>query len=414
MRYHNYSIILFCFLFITSCASNKQIEIVKNPYKDYEYGFISGEKPIEWNSNEGRKRLIRTKYNKPFFLLAHHFSGQDYPTTCGVASMRIILSSIYEKSNEMFLKDEEHTLTEDKNGKDYAKYILTERNIFDYYKKSGGKAEYDVIARQKKNKNKHFAGGISKTDLVDILNSHPNVFAEYKELSNADFSIQGVNNFRELVKNITISNNKYLILNYHLAAMFNNKDTGHYSPIVAYDEKTDSVLIMDVASHLGTWVWVKLEEIYRMMNSIGGVKRGYIVVVNKSITDKKEIKQGVKQDDIKNEKDDVKDNDDEIEEIEEKKTIITKKNVKSKQNQEILTENEEETNEKDNTIDEDEEQEQLKIVKKSKEENVRKNDKQNSNSKNITTPIQNRKKIRRKIIKRTKTYKINNASTNVY
>lgn len=403
--------ILVCFLFITSCATNKQIEIVKNQYKDYTYGFISGKKPIEWNSNEGQKRLIRTKYNQSFFLLAHHFAGQVYPTTCGIASMRIILSSIYEKSNEIFLKDEEHSLTEKKNGRDYGRYILTERNIFNYYKQNGGTVEYDVVARQKKNKNGHFAGGISPVDIVDILNSHPNVFAEYKELNNADFSIQGVNNFRKLVKNITISNNKYLILNYYLGALFNNKDSGHYSPIVAYDEETDSVLIMDVASHLGTWIWVKLEEIYRMMNSIGGLKRGYIVVSNQAVNDKKNEKIKDNNDKKKDIIENVENNNVDTEEIEDKEeTLTTKQNINLKQNQNVLSDSQDSNREDDELDEKANKEEQLKTIKETEQKTTKTNEIQKPNE-NVTN--QNRKKIR-KIIKKRKHYKINNVTTNIY
>ena len=58
-----------------------------------------------------------------------------------------------------------------------------------------------------------------------------------------------------------------------------DKNSGHFSPIVAYNEDGDYVLVMDVASHLGVWVWIKLEDLYRLMNgTLSGIKRGYIVV----------------------------------------------------------------------------------------------------------------------------------------
>ena len=43
---------------------------------------------------------------------------------------------------------------------------------------------------------------------------------------------------------------------------------GHFSTIVAYNEKEDMVLVMDVAEHLGSWFWVDLTDFYKSMLAI--------------------------------------------------------------------------------------------------------------------------------------------------
>ena len=247
-------------------------------YKAYNYGAITGEKPIEMNSQEGRAMLMQTQYNKPFFALAQHFSGQEYPTTCGPASARIVLSAIYEKEGRSFLLDAEKSLVKEKNGIDKPRYMMTESNIFNPYKQQGGKVKYNVVARQEKNEDGVYSGGIDLKDLTDVIRAHQNVDAKYVVFAGDDASMAGLQHFRELLKNVLISNDVYLIANYHLSAMY-DKNSGHYSPIVAYNEDGDYVLVMDVASHLGVWVWVKLEDLYRLMNgTLSGLKRGYIVV----------------------------------------------------------------------------------------------------------------------------------------
>ena len=278
------SAIIFLSIFLitsASCSSKKNVwerQKINVNYKAYNYGAITGEKPIELNSAKGRKMLTQTPYNKPFFALAQHFSGQEYPTTCGPASARIVLSAIYEKEGRSFLLDAEKSLVKEKNGVDRQRYMMTERNIFTPYKQNGGKAKYDVVARQEKNDDGVYSGGMSLQDMTDMMRAHQNVDAKYVVFSGDDASKAGLQYFRDMVKTITSSNDVYLIANYHMSAMY-DKNSGHYSPIVAYYEDGDYVLVMDVASHLGVWVWIKLEDLYRLMNgTLSGIKRGYIVV----------------------------------------------------------------------------------------------------------------------------------------
>lgn len=278
------STIIFLSIFLitsASCSSKKNVwerQKINVNYKAYNYGAITGEKPIELNSAKGRKMLTQTSYNKPFFALAQHFSGQEYPTTCGPASARIILSAIYEKEGRSFLLDAEKSLVKEKNGIDRPRYMMTESNIFNPYKQQGGKVKYNVVARQEKNEDGVYSGGIDLKDLTDVIRAHQNVDAKYVVFAGDDASKAGLQRFRELLKNVLISNDVYLIANYHLSAMY-DRNSGHYSPIVAYYEDGDYVLVMDVASHLGVWVWIKLEDLYRLMNgTLSGIKRGYIVV----------------------------------------------------------------------------------------------------------------------------------------
>ena len=264
-----------------------------NPYKQYTNGLlVDGKKPIEWNSVEGRIRLTRTKYKKPFFALAHHFSGQEYPSTCGPASARIVLSAIYEKIGRPFRKDEQHSFTEKKNGIDRDVLKMTERNVFDLYNEDI--ITYDIVARLKERKGVGYDGGIDLNQLADVIASHPNVIVDYNYLfkrSGNDDKKTIFNNFRKTIKYICSTDDIYMIVLYNLTLSY-DKQSGHYSPLVAYDEKTDSVLIMDVASHLGTWIWVSLEDLFVNMNpTISGTDRGYIVVKQTLLSEEEKLKQ---------------------------------------------------------------------------------------------------------------------------
>lgn len=72
--------------------------------------------------------------------------------------------------------------------------------------------------------------------------------------------------------------NTFIIINYKRKTI-GQKGGGHISPVVAYDKKTDSFLIMDVNSSKYPWVWVKIKQIIKAMNTFDTVEnRGYIIV----------------------------------------------------------------------------------------------------------------------------------------
>ena len=52
---------------------------------------------------------------------------------------------------------------------------------------------------------------------------------------------------------------------------------GHFSPLGAYDSKTDSFLLMDVARYKYPPVWVKTSQLYNSIRD-NGSWRGLVVV----------------------------------------------------------------------------------------------------------------------------------------
>lgn len=86
--------------------------------------------------------------------------------------------------------------------------------------------------------------------------------------------------FRETVRRNLATEGDYLIVNYQRAAL-GQESTGHISPLAAYDEETDMVLILDTASYKYPPTWAPLAELYAAMattDSESGKKRGYIEV----------------------------------------------------------------------------------------------------------------------------------------
>ncbi len=59
-----------------------------------------------------------------------------------------------------------------------------------------------------------------------------------------------------------------MIVNYHREAL-NQAGAGHHSPIGAYNEATDQVLILDVARFKYPPHWVELAKLYEAMKDRG-------------------------------------------------------------------------------------------------------------------------------------------------
>ena len=71
---------------------------------------------------------------------------------------------------------------------------------------------------------------------------------------------------------------RFLIVNFDGQTM-GASTHGHISPVAAYDENSDSVLVLDVAGYYNPWYWAPVEHLYRAMHTLDGEHyRGYLVV----------------------------------------------------------------------------------------------------------------------------------------
>jgi hypothetical protein len=81
----------------------------------------------------------------------------------------------------------------------------------------------------------------------------------------------------ELIDNL-MRGGDYVIVNYRRRDV-GQPGGGHISPLGAYDEATDSVLVMDVNPASAGWVWMPVATLIRGMRTLDTVEnRGYILV----------------------------------------------------------------------------------------------------------------------------------------
>lgn len=232
---------------------------------------------VNWDSEEGIAMLDRSKYKGDFYRLAHHIRYQEQPSTCGIAAAVSVLGAIYEQQgkkmpmvtswaipfNGKVVGLEYRTWNESNFFNEATDKIVDRRAIIMRY-------PHDV-------KTGAFMGGIDMHELAKMLKVH-NVSVNLVEVKDTDQD--SVEKFRNTVKKVVMNKDQFLIANYHRGYQ-GIEMGGHYSPIAAYDQEGDNILLLDVAGHKNPWIWVSLEDFYKSMNSknyAGTQYRGYMIL----------------------------------------------------------------------------------------------------------------------------------------
>jgi hypothetical protein len=118
-------------------------------------------------------------------------------------------------------------------------------------------------------------GGMPLGDLGGLLRAHGAAISMHYG------DTFGAAQFRETVVKNLANSEDFLLVNYQRAALGQDA-AGHISPIAAYHQDTDLVLILDTASHKYPYTWVPLEMLVKAMATIDperGKMRGYIEVI---------------------------------------------------------------------------------------------------------------------------------------
>ncbi|MDB9315375.1 phytochelatin synthase family protein [Spirulina sp. CS-785/01] len=116
--------------------------------------------------------------------------------------------------------------------------------------------------------------GMTLEELAGLLESYP---VEAEVYHGGEVTLE---EFRRLiVANLQESDN-FVLVNYLRSSMGQERG-GHISPVAAYHEGSDRVLILDVARYKYPPVWVSVEDLWRATNtidSVSGKTRGFVLV----------------------------------------------------------------------------------------------------------------------------------------
>lgn len=203
---------------------------------------------ISLNSKEGKELLVTSSLSKDYLPLSIHFISQKKPSYCGIAAMAMILNSCSFPISSLPQFGNSHAFTQD----NIVKEQITNRLYFW----------------------KTYFLGTTIEQIRQFIKAY-NVTSEiyYAQLITLD-------EFRNTVKiNLDLSN-RFVLVNYS-RKILGQKGIGHFSPIAAYNQKTDRFLILDVARHKYPPVWVKANHLYSAMQTIdfeSKKSRGFIIV----------------------------------------------------------------------------------------------------------------------------------------
>lgn len=117
--------------------------------------------------------------------------------------------------------------------------------------------------------------GMSLRDFGELLRAHgANVTVVHASESD-------IGQFRDIVRSNLAREGDYLLVNYQRSHL-GQTPMGHISPVAAYHEGTDRLLVLDVAAHKYPPTWVELETMWEAMYAPLSPKtsttRGFLVV----------------------------------------------------------------------------------------------------------------------------------------
>ena len=273
---YTYVILMFCFLSGQSSAQEG------SNLGFGEYGPSKYSKRVvvvNWNTSEGRNRLASSSHSQDFYQLAHFFSPQNYPTFCGIASSTIVLNAM-RVSNGTVPKNAQLDMPLPKvwGGKAVSYKLYTQENFFTGKTervKSRAVISLKNITPDNQDNELAFRPGLSLNELRKMLEAHEVLV----DMISAD-KIAGVELFRNHLMSHLNDSTHFIIANFHGRGLGLNSG-GHIVPIAAFDQNSDSLLILDVASTKRPWIWVPVTDFYQSMHTLDEDNyRGYLIVTD--------------------------------------------------------------------------------------------------------------------------------------
>ena len=229
---------------------------------------------VEWRSGESVERLSRSFHKTDFFSLSNHFISQDNRIFCGPVSSAIVLNALRLGKRDGLPRDR-RSIAEDEmvwlpQGADpfFGKY--TPNNVLN----DRTKTRLEVLGRP------ILIDGAPKRDyglqlrqLAQVLRSHGlEVVTRVVDGSADPAAIR-----REIAANLATGDD-FVLVNYARRGL-GQEGGGHISPLGAYDERSDSFLIMDVNPNRAPWVWARADDLVAAMRTFDTVEnRGYLLI----------------------------------------------------------------------------------------------------------------------------------------
>jgi len=225
---------------------------------------------IRFDTNESIKRLSSSEHKVDFFKLSNYFTAQPNGVVCGPTSASIILNALKLEDNNIPMTDlslELKAHLPQKWDPRFKRY--TPQNFFN--KNTDKVKTRSQVFGEPINGKKDF--GLQLRQLHKMMLAH-GVKSKIRVVSQ-EFRDDLIR--KELINNLSNADD-YILINY-ARKFLGQKGGGHISPLVAYDQKSDSFLIMDVNPNKDQWVWVKAKDLFNSMRTFDTIEnRGYLLL----------------------------------------------------------------------------------------------------------------------------------------
>ena len=229
---------------------------------------------IEWNSEESSLRLSNSSHKADFFPLSNHFISQDNRIFCGPVSSAIVLNALrlgrqggLPEDRQSIANDELAWLPEGFNpffGKYTPNNVLNDRT----------KRRIEVLGKPIRIEGAMRSDyGLQLRQLAQVLRAHRLDVTVRVVDEHAD-----AESIRQEIAANMATGDDFVLVNYSRRSL-GQEGGGHISPLGAYDQGTDSFLIMDVNPNRAPWVWVRSDDLIGAMRTFDTVEnRGYLLI----------------------------------------------------------------------------------------------------------------------------------------
>jgi hypothetical protein len=231
---------------------------------------------VPFNSADSITRLERSKAKTDFFALVNHYEGQINAGMCGPASGVIVLNALRVDNSAITKPTDQSTVP--------AEFLAgIPKGIDPFFKRYTQRAFFDdkfesvkpkAVFHGAPNKDGKRDPGMQLRQLGDVLKAHGldvQVRVLDDKLTDADAK-------KEIIANLARAAD-FVIINYTRVPL-GQKGGGHISPLGAYDEASDSFLVLDVNPNDGkTWVWIPSAQLLGAMRTKDTIENcGYLLV----------------------------------------------------------------------------------------------------------------------------------------
>lgn len=240
------------------------------------YGCKLPEDLLDYRSHESKKRLIRCMSEGtalPFLALSSCYKPQPNLAYCGFSTLVMMLNALKVDPKRLW-RTPWRWFTEEllENSVDFAELELIRKTgitMEQFQSVSERNGVTCKLVRPSGDSDEGYEEFLS--DLYHVCTGRKNRWQDHS-LKNSDDNSMKIPDEE--------CPNKLMAVSYYREAL-EQHGNGHYSPIGAFDLKTNSILILDTARFKYPPYWVPARDLYRSMvpiDTVTGKSRGYLLM----------------------------------------------------------------------------------------------------------------------------------------